>query len=379
MVIEIRRANFLNKGAELMLRATVQQIRARLPNAEIVMIPDSPNSYCWRGELCVKQKAWLHKHRIRWSEMLRVVPKIVRRKYGVFTDSEVDVVLDAAGFAYGDQWPLTNLSEAAASSARWKHRGTKLILLPQAFGPFSDSQRRRLIKRLAVNAALVFAREEESYRHLTKAAGEYPHIRTAPDFTNLIEGEVPSHFDRESNRFCVVPNYRMIDKTDSETSNRYIELVAFIVRHLQTRKAKPFLLVHEGPDDVWLAEQINGRLQNPASVVTETDALSIKGIIGQCDGVVSSRFHGLVSALSQGVPALGTTWSHKYQMLFQDYGLPEGVITNTLTFEEIRSRIDMLIDQIPREELRNRIVQFADKHVVASRRMWDDVFAIVED
>ncbi len=379
MVIEIRRAGFTNKGAELMLRAAIEQIRERLPASDIVMIPDSSDSYCRRGSLCIKQKVWLQRLGVRWGDLAAIVPHRTRRRYGLFMDSEIDVVFDAAGFAYGDQWPVKSLAEAARSSARWKRHGTKLILLPQALGPFSDNTRRRLARKLFSNAHLVFPRETTSYEHVVALVGEQPNVRLAPDFTNLIAGTLPDSFDQESNRLCVVPNSRMLDKTGDSVSRRYVDLMATIVDYLNVRAAKPFLLVHEGADDLQLANQINERLDQPVNVIVEQDALSIKGIIGQSDAAVSSRFHGIVGALSQGVPALGTSWSHKYEMLFKDYGFHEGIIDTAMSRNALLTGLDRITEASKREKIRDTIARYASEYKNRAREMWDQVFsAIVE-
>ena len=41
MIIELRRAGFINKGAELMLRAVLAQLRGRYPEALITVAPTS--------------------------------------------------------------------------------------------------------------------------------------------------------------------------------------------------------------------------------------------------------------------------------------------------------------------------------------------------
>lgn len=377
MIIEIRRAGFNNKGAELMLRAVAKEISERIPDAKLVMVPDYPDTFCERGKLCLHQKPWFYRGGIRWGNLALLVPKWIRRQFGIYVDKEIDVVLDAAGFVYTSEVPRSRLKEIAASAKLWKKRGTRLVLLPQAFGPFPDVRRQRYVSRFVRNAELVYARDKESYEHIVHATGDRPNIKIAPDFTSLIDGVFPESFNQAECRFCLIPNSKMLNKTTPEDANRYLGLMADLVRRLVSVGAMPYVLLHEMEKDSNLAKEILARAKTQIPVIRESNALAIKGIIGQSDGVISSRFHGLVSALSQGVPAFGTSWSHKYRMLFEDYDFPAGLLTVTDDYDSVWRVIEYHISEPKNSELRRKLLTRARTQREASRTMWDEIIPLI--
>jgi len=268
--------------------------------------------------------------------------------------------------------------ELANSSKRWKKNGTRVILLPQAFGPFKGSKIQKYIKEAVSNTDLVFARERISYEHLVGVVGEYSSLKMAPDFTNLIEGEVPKNFDRVNCKFCLVPNYRMIDKTSNEQSEAYLPFMIRCVKYLVGKGQKSFILVHEGENDLLLADAISKAVGGFLPIVKEENPLRIKGILGVCEGTIGSRFHGLVSALSQGVPSLGTGWSHKYQELFDDYGFSAGLLDVSCSVQELYEKLDLVIDSNSKEIIKARILRNSETLKIQSERMWAEVLGVLK-
>lgn len=379
MIIEIQGANFVNKGAELMLYAVLQKMRSVFPKAQYTMIPPwgKSSSFEKRANLGLLQKASLELYRIQWGNLAGIVPEKIRSMYGVVLDKEIDVVLDVSGFAYSDQWGSGPSHRLAKSCQKWKKNGTKVVLLPQALGPFTSKKIQDSIKIVADNADLIFVRERSSYDHLLGVVGERPNIKIAPDITNLIKGITPSEFDVNNNRFCIVPNYRMIDKTCSEKSKAYIPFLIKISKILQDRKLKPFILIHEDASDLMLAEKIRMETGGSIPIVKETNPLKIKGILGTCEGTVGSRFHGLVSALGQGVPSLATGWSHKYRMLFEDYGFPDGLIGVTDDDEVLHKKLDMIVFPKSRDKISKKLCDKSQGFEKLSKQMWQDIFQVI--
>jgi polysaccharide pyruvyl transferase WcaK-like protein len=380
MIIEIRKAGFINKGAQLMLYAILEQMRRAYPDATFTMATSTHSgSTPFRKvvDLGLYPKVWWYRRGIQWGRLANLTPKRFREMYGLILDRDVDVVLDASGFSYSDQWGYRSTCELAQSSTYWRKNQTKVILLPQAFGPYSSPRIRRAIRKAIDNVDLVMPREETSYRHLIDVTGERSNIRICPDFTNLIQGIVPDYFDGDQHRICIVPNYRMIDKTDAEKSGRYLPFLVSCVKKLRSFGEKPFILVHEGVKDDWLAEQIAGGIGG-VPILRENDPLKIKGILGASYATIGSRFHGLVSALSQGTPSLATGWSHKYQELFADYGCHDDIISVEDSDEVVTEKIARLVDEKTNKETSQSLHERSTHLKSLVEAMWQDVFALID-
>jgi colanic acid/amylovoran biosynthesis protein len=378
MMIEIRKAGFLNKGAELMLLGILGEISRRMPGADLVMAPNLRSApYGKRAPLGLYQKVWYQRYGIQWGHLGHLIPSMLRDLFGLVLDREIDVVLDASGFSYSDQVGLSSTLAMARAMRRWKRRDTKVILLPQAFGPFENGRIRASMRHIADNADLIFARDKISYKYLTDIAGKRESIRIAPDFTCLLPGTLPDRFDPGKNRFCIIPNFRMMEKSTEEKASAYISFLSLCARYLHEKGRYPFFLIHEGERDRKIADTVIKNTGLDIAVVIEEDPLKIKGILSLCEGVVGSRYHGLVSALSQGVPALAAGWSHKYEMLFADYSFPEGLIDIPATESEVTERIDRIIDGESRGELSAVLTERAEKQKELTGEMWDSVFSTI--
>ena len=380
MNIEIRNAEFVNKGAELMLHAVLQQIDRTLPIGNYCMLPNLvARPYRQLAPLSLHLKMMpIARFGCQFGGFASIIPARLREAYGLILDRDLNAVLDASGFAYGDQFGPAACQFLAQATKRWRAQGTKVVLLPQAFGPFESAMTRSAMRKVIDNTDLIYARERVSYEHLIRLSGERANIKLCPDFTNLVEGTAPSYLDREKMGVCIVPNHQMLVKTSKAEADAYIPFFAKCVRVLVECGAFPFLLVHEQRNDGPLAEKIQQASGVDIPIVCESDPLKIKGILGACHATVGSRFHGLVSALSQGTPTLGTGWSHKYQMLFEDYGVADGLLAVTASEADITTALRDLLEPSKHAAYTSRLQERSLLLKEKSRQMWQDVASVLD-
>ena len=360
-----------------MLVAIMQKLSASLSNIAFVMEPHQ--AYSYRAPYGLLQKFQHSKFGVTWGYLGNLIPNSIRENYGLVTEQEIDVILDASGFAYGDQWGAQKAEDRAARYVkRWKKEGKKIILLPQAFGPFSSERLTTAMKTILTHADLVYAREKQSYNYLYALQPDADSLRQAPDFTNLVKGIMPRSRELNGLKTCIVVNNKMIEMTDTAQGRRYIPLMITLTRHLAESGLAPFLLVHAGEKDLRLAQEVQRGVGQGVPIWQEDNPIAVKGIIGQCQGLISSRFHGLVSGLSQGVPSLGTGWSHKYQMLFEDYGCPENLIDLRQSDEAILQQLSRLTNEVERQMLAKRTAERAQAQEALSEGMWREVVSVIK-
>jgi len=171
----------------------------------------------------------------------------------------------------------------------------------------------------------------------------------------------------------------MVDKTDIEEIE-YVRFLLNCVKYLQKKGESIFFLIHEGEKDIYLANKVVDNLDNKktAEIITEKNPLKIKGVIGNCRGVITSRFHGLVSALSQGIPALCTGWSHKYKMLLKDYDFRKGLLSIKMTEDDLKQTIDLITEESFREIIKKNLLSKSNKQKKLTEKMWGEIFKKVK-
>ncbi|MEQ9551479.1 MAG: polysaccharide pyruvyl transferase family protein [Coleofasciculus sp. G3-WIS-01] len=377
MIVEIQGVDFINKGGELMTHAIVQHV-ASLPGNNIVAAHLRMGNFQQRAKTGLHHLSWVYYEKAPWVGSVidgfsRFIPKPLLNSLKITTNSQIYAVLDASGFTYGDQQGARMIEIMANRTKRWKKEGKKLILLPQAFGPFQKKAVKEAFLEILKNADFVFARDPVSYHYLMELECSQSKIKIAPDFTNLVKGEIPPYFQSNSRQGCIVPNYRMIQRTSSAEKENYLSFLTFCTKYLIKKGIEPFALIHETNRDYELALQLQSEVGVAIKIIQEPNPLYIKGILGNCFIVIGSRFHSLVSTLSQGVPCMGTGWSHKYQMLFEDYNCSDSLVSPIDSPDKISNLLDKLIEEPSRSELIAGINAGATEQKKRSTQMWRDV------
>lgn len=381
MIIELSGVGFVNKGAELMLRSVVDQV-ATWPGENRVALPLHIGGIHQRSRINVSHLLYGDFRRLPFTlkapdKIVKVLPPTWRRSMNIAVRSEVNAALDASGFAYGDSWGPVYVEQLIKKCRDWKQNNIPVVLLPQAFGPFKNNKVRSLFKEAVRDIDLIFARDSDSYQYLQELLNS-PKVRRAPDFTNLVEGRPPAYFDRHSMQICIIPNCRMFDRNEDVERTQYLLFLRNCIQILRETGHTPFLLVHEGKKDYRLAQEAIASLDEKVQILQEPDSVHTKGIIGASKMVISSRYHGIVSALAQGVPCLATGWSHKYPLLLADYDCSECLISDITSVSALRETIHMTLREPTRSQLCKRLRTASVENKQLAQEMWHEIYEYIQ-
>jgi len=373
IIILIDNAGFINKGAELMLRSIVQQLEALTTRTKIVV----PQKVFFENLDYCNEHSILPLHLIkgRYKRMvLHFIYYNLLNKPWMITPEQIDIVLDAGGFQFSDQWPVTEegLSEKRRYYSSFTKKNKKIVFLPQAFGPFERPLSRQLIKTVHSAADLIYSREKESYSHLISLFPGSNKIKIAPDFTCLSKDYGLESIVLPKNYVVLIPNVRMVTHTAQEVSDNYLDFIYEISEFLLSEGETLVYLNHEGKDDLKLMLMLNERLSGRVLILSSLDALEVKKVIGEAKLVISSRFHGVVSGLTQCVPTLCTSWSHKYLELLKEYCCESCL----LSIDDLIHAKHTIMDALENPSVYTAKDEFVAGIKAKSHEMWDEIWSI---
>lgn len=358
--IVINGVDHLNKGAELMLYAILDELEKSHPDC-ICYLPYSMSEYGLdkiKTSICLKRKpgAWLidlskKLHLRGFLRKLDILPPSLDDMKAV---KGADYFLDASGLLFSDKMKVERyrVRNWCRLLRAYHRQGTKVVLLPQTFGPAQRTRTKILLGKIGKYADLVFPRDHMSNVYLDRVVPDSK-IHICRDFTSTI-----GTAKEQRSGVCIIPNKKMISSRTC-TEKEYLDMLETVARMALDAGKTPFLLNHEGPDDLLLCKAVSQRF-SPALEIKEADnALEIKDIISRTEICVSSRFHGCASALSTAVPCIGTSWGHKYIELFNDHNLSKDHILNVSDpdfttyrnlLEDSSAEHEMLLGQIEKHK-----------------------------
>ncbi len=362
-----------NRGDWLMFEAMLEQVRTRRPMAN-VGVPEpvynlNPCVYAPKGVVPVinptGKSEWCRKILTKFGAF------ISHRRRPLFSE-EIDLVLFSPGFRFSDQFKVPS-ERYLTLEQKWfesfRKPGHRLYFMPQAFGPFSSEVNKNRLRKLFALATHIYPREKTSYECILPFVPDPNTVSVSPDFTCMYKGEEKQLPFDKGTYVVVIPNRQMLVRTPNDTAGNYCEFMLRLVKQLKVQGENIVLLNHEGVSDVGLIEFLNASINNTGHAVCGISAGACKSVIAGAKLVITSRFHGLVCALAEGVPTLCTSWSHKYQELVGEMDCPHSCI-NLSSVDEALCIVDDAI-QAP-----EKYTSSVEARAVLKRRvlsMWDEI------
>ena len=367
-----------NRGNQLMIQSVVDQIRNRYTDnytqifvCERVFMQNP--SYCFANKLYPLAKTNTGK---RHCKPVKTLTNFLLGTKWITTPDEIDVILNCQGYCYSDHF-IQNEEDYSYYGknyyASFTKPNRKIILLPQAFGPYENEWSKRAMREIYQIADKIYCREKISFKHLKNILPDTSKVSLVSDFTCLCKPAQSLSIYLPSQQYVLlVPNFNMLRYINRE---KYLYYLSSIVKHLSKTPYSIYLLNHEGIEDLNILKELNQQLDTPLPIITNLSAFEDKAIINNCKLLISDRFHALVSGLTQGVPCLYAGWSYKYEELFKEHNC-----TNSrLEVKNIDSSIKIISEAIntpqPYISKAGCEKQLEDK----VKDMWEEVFKYIKN
>ena len=324
-----------NKGAQAMTFVTIDEITKRFPDHECVLISTSD----YRRDHNEKEQYRFSIQpypRIREWMLVSISKKV--KALGMFFSKRSqllnilinsDIVVDISGYALGSDWGCDSSINYCLRIQFAKMCGVKIYLMPQSFGPFDFKGKKaalaiNMIRKCLPCAERIMAREEEGYTLLRSHFGLTNVVRSFDivlqnkkiDIANIFRTQpvldVP---EIKKGAVGVIPNKKTI-KFGGE--DKVFSMYDSIVEILKHHHKKIYFLIHSVED--WdlcqtLYERYRKGYEDTYFLDRDLSCLEFDRTVNQFDFIIASRYHSVVHAYRNTVPAIVLGWAVKYKEL----------------------------------------------------------------
>ena len=372
MKVMITGAQFNNKGAQSLLFSVMDYLKKKSREVEIYYLPLDDyrkyNNKLYRFEIVyggmeahyyenyalarpfILAKAWLRKIVKKSAVSISDVTKLHR------VLPEMDAIIDVSGYQLTSKFPYIMNRKFLYYIEEAKRHSKKVVLMPQSFGPFEYTEKKEkmhsLIKKDLNNADLIFAREKDGFDLLRNQFG-VKNLLLSPDlvlqcgeidwnniYTSVTEIEYP--ILKTKGNVAIIPNTEPFKHGDERL---ILSIYKEIIDELLCLGKMVYIFRHSR--DLEACKKIYDLFRDNEKVVLiedEFECSEYSRFIEQFDYIVASRYHAIVHAYREDVPAIVLGWAVKYQELAELFGqqafvfdITRGDLTNLKVSELIQT------------------------------------------
>ena len=337
--VVITGGELFNKGAQAMVFAVVSEVKTRFPDAQVTLM--SSADFIRSGD----EKARYQFDILPWDIRLKLrrlplVKSIIKRKHFSEEDeqqalarfSTTDLVIDVSGYGLSSVFSKTRVLNYLFDLYLAKKMDRKMVLMPQSFGPFHfsfglNTLFKGVLKSLMSHPIKVFAREQDGYKLMTSFRKNL-HLSQSPDL--VIQSEPPkeqhifskvSHSNEVAvnvNSVAIIPNEKIFKhNAQNDLYQTYQVLITLLLE-----QGKSVYLLRHSYEDLKICKKIKANFADKDNVIlneADMNAYELAQLIERMDFIVASRYHAVVHAYRDGIPALVLGWAVKYLELMKKF------------------------------------------------------------
>ncbi len=333
-------SNFSNRGAQAMALTVMDSIRGGCGEAAItLLVADYPSEAEKWHDFKVDLAQWDTS-----TKMFILCPRVLRKAFSRFLPRRVDHIdeallgtgelLDISGFSLSSKFDWQKSLQYVMNLMVARRLRARVTLLPQSFGPWDYPRPARLFLSGLMSLYLkypvnIFPREEESRRYLERYVRG---LRVVPDIVLtsrppdidvlLRDGACLELAALPDDSVGIVPSRKVYERMRGE------DFFSLYDEALSSIKENGFAtcLTWYAEEDREICRLLLERYEGTGIIDDYFDGLNsiqAEDLIRQCRFILSSRYHSIIHAYRNSVPAIVVGWADKYPSLLRLFGQEE--------------------------------------------------------
>lgn len=328
-----------NKGAEAMLEVLIIELLKNIPDVKLFLEVGGKQAYY--------KTVFLKRFDNKNIELIKFTPKNMLSPFG---DSikNISYAIDIGGINFHDSGSYRATLRNLIRFKPFLQNDKKLIFFTQDIGPSKKWFNKIVGKYILNKAKCVFARSEKSYSEIlnTFKVIENNVFGPFPDSTLLYSPKDDFNFSFDKKEYVLFcPSAIMYSKHGDSYLDFFYQTYLSLRDNYQIVYLVHNFTLNEGNSDLSLSTKLKDLCTDSILFEENISTGVLKSIIKKAKFVISSRYHVVVGAVAQNVPAVAVGWNPKYISFLSLYDKKEW----NLDYDENKTHKEVL-DLIERND-----------------------------